>query len=68
MSEILLSRDADYLICLIYKYYLDLHDNGIPKSQAKLLGSSENINNNIIPDGHLMMLMILAENSIELHY
>ena len=35
MSNIVLSNDADYLICLIYKYYLELHDNGIPKSKAK---------------------------------
>lgn len=50
MSEIKLSKDADYLICLIYKYYLELRDNGIPKSKAKILGSSEEINNNIIPE------------------
>lgn len=50
MSKIQLSRDADALICLIYKYYLELHDNGIPKSKAKILGSSKSINNNIIPE------------------
>ena len=50
MSNIQLSKDADYLICLIYKYYLELHDNGISKSQARFLGSSESINHNIIPE------------------
>ena len=50
MSEIQLSKDADSLICLIYKYYLESHNNGIPKSKAKLLGSSHNIHDNIIPE------------------
>jgi len=26
MSNIQLSKDANYLICIIYKYYLELHD------------------------------------------
>lgn len=50
MSDIKLTQDADALICLIYKYYLELHDNGISKSEAKILGSSKDINNNIIPE------------------
>lgn len=50
MSDIQLSKDADYLICLIYKYYLELRDNGIPKSDAKILGDSQNVNQNIIPE------------------
>lgn len=49
MSETKLSRDADALICLIYKYYLESRNNGISKSNAKLLGSSEDINKNIAP-------------------
>ncbi len=43
MSDIQLSKDADYLICLIYKYYLELHDNGIPKSEAKNINTINNI-------------------------
>ena len=49
MSNIVLSKDADYLICLIYKYYLELHNNGISKSDAKKLGDSHDVNNKIIP-------------------
>lgn len=49
MSDIKISKDADALICLIYKYYLESRNNGIDKSKAKFLGSSERINNNIIP-------------------
>lgn len=48
--DIQLTKDADALICLIYKYYLDLHDRGIPKSKAKFLGSSKDIYENIIPE------------------
>lgn len=43
MSNIQLSRDADYLICQIYKYYLELRDNGISKSEAKSIKSLEDI-------------------------
>lgn len=50
MSEIKLSKDADALICLIYKYYLELHDNGVSKSKAKYLGSSKDIHLKIIPE------------------
>ena len=34
MSNITLSKDADYLICIIYKYYLELRDNGFSKSDV----------------------------------
>lgn len=50
MSNLKLSKDADALICLIYKHYLDLRNDGISKSEAKLLGSSENLNTIIIPE------------------
>lgn len=45
-----LSEKADALVCLIYKYYLSLYDNGIKSSQAQRLGSSIDINNNIVPE------------------
>lgn len=50
MSDIQLSRDADYLICLIYKRYLELHDNGICKSDAKSIGDSHDVHQNIVPE------------------
>lgn len=43
MSNIQISKDADYLICLIYKYYLELHDNGISKSEAKNINTINKI-------------------------
>ena len=49
MSEIKLSKDADYLICLIYKNYLEQRNNGVSKSEAKILGDSRNVNENIVP-------------------
>ena len=53
MSDIQLSKDADYLICLIYKHYLELRDNGISKSEAKTLGDSPDVNSNIVPEWSL---------------
>lgn len=50
MSDVNISNDADVLICLIYKYYLELRGTGISKSDAKSLGSSEDIHENIIPE------------------
>ncbi len=47
MSDITISKDADALICLIYKHYLELRGNGVSKSKAKYLGSSKNINKTI---------------------
>lgn len=52
MSDIQLSRDADYLICQIYKYYLELRDNGISKSEAKKIKSLEDIHY-LVPDWSL---------------
>ena len=53
MSDLKLSKDADALICLIYKDYLDKRNSGISKSDAKMFGSSENIHNKIIPEWSL---------------
>lgn len=53
MSDIQLSKDADYLICLIYKHYLELRDNGISKSEAKELGETIDVHSNIIPEWSL---------------
>lgn len=44
MADILLSKDADTLLCLIYKHYLQKRDAGINKSEAKFLGDINNIN------------------------
>lgn len=52
MSNIQLSKDADYLICLIYKHYLELRDNGISKSEAKKINSLEDIHY-LVPDWSL---------------
>lgn len=49
MSDITLSRDADYLICIIYRYYLELHDNGISKAKAKDFNSI-NVIHGLVPE------------------
>lgn len=50
MSDVKLSKDADRLICLIYKYYLELKNNGFSKTDAKSFGNSRNVNQKIIPE------------------
>ena len=62
MSEITLSKDADYLICLMYKYYLELHNNGIPKSKAKSFDDIENIHS-LVPE---WLLQDIVDTCIEL--
>lgn len=47
--DIKLSKDADALICLIYKDYLSKRKNGVAKSEAKRLGGSNNIRESISP-------------------
>lgn len=49
MSDVVLSRDANYLICIIYKYYLELRDNGFTKAKAKDFNSIETIHG-LVPD------------------
>lgn len=48
MSEIQLTKDADALICVLYKEYLQRRENGIPKSTAKRFGGSPNIHSQLM--------------------
>lgn len=43
MDNLSLSKDADALICLIYKHYLQKRSEGTSKSNAKFLGDINNI-------------------------
>lgn len=36
-----LTKDAEYLLCSLYKYYLDRREEGATKATAKRTGSSE---------------------------
>lgn len=47
--EIRLTKDADALICLLYKQYCQKRKDGISKDQAKFSGSSRDIQKNITP-------------------
>lgn len=47
--DIELTKDSDYLICFLYKNYLQKRNSGIPKSQAKNVGSAEDIRQEIFP-------------------
>lgn len=49
MCEIKLTKDSDYLLCSLYKNYLEKRSNGIPKSQASYAGSSEDMQSNFFP-------------------
>ena len=44
-----LTKEADYLISLLYKSYLEKRKNGISKFQSKHTGSSSEILDNILP-------------------
>lgn len=41
--DIMISREADLLLCNIYEVYLKKRNNKIPKSEAKSFGSSEDL-------------------------
>jgi hypothetical protein len=47
--EINLTKDADTLICLLYKQYCQNLKDGVPKAQAKMFGGSEDIQKTIAP-------------------
>lgn len=44
-----LTKDSDYLICLLYKVYVERLKNGIPKSEAKIFDGAEYIQAFLIP-------------------
>ena len=48
MSDIKLSRNNDYLICTLYKNYLEKVKSGLSKSEARWLGSSDDIQENLL--------------------
>lgn len=47
--DIKLSKDADALICVLYKNYYQQRKDGVPKSEAKKFKSSYDIQMNLIP-------------------
>lgn len=44
-----LTKDADALICLLYKHYRQQLKNGVSKLQSKMLGSAAVIQSSIAP-------------------
>lgn len=48
MSDIQLSKDNDILICTLYKNFLEKVKNGSSKSEARWLGSSDEIQENLL--------------------
>lgn len=49
MEEINLTKDAEKLICVVYKSYLEKRKNGITKANAKNLGNSHLIHEQFFP-------------------
>lgn len=47
--DIKLTKDAEYLICLLYTAYKERLKEGLSKSDAKLFGGAEYIQSNLIP-------------------
>lgn len=50
MNGIKLSRDADYLICTIYKRYLEDRKAGKSRTDAKELGGAEELHKTLMPE------------------
>lgn len=48
MAEIQLTKDADALICVLYKEYLEKRKSGVPKRSAGFFGSSKTIHANLM--------------------
>lgn len=48
MEEIRLTKDADALICVLYKEYLERRRSGTPREHAKYFGSSKSIHENLM--------------------
>ena len=48
MSDIKLSKDNDFLICTLYKNFLEKVKDGCSKSEARWLGSSDEIQENLL--------------------
>lgn len=45
-----LTKDAEFLICSLYKDYLDKRKSGMSKADAKFTGSSQKMNRDIMPE------------------
>ena len=48
MCNIRLSKDNDLLICILYKNFLEKVESGTSKSNARWLGSSDEIQENLL--------------------
>ena len=48
-----LSKDADKLLCILYKKYLDKRKENVPKNDAKLCGGSNLIRDTLVPNWSL---------------
>ena len=53
MNEIILTKEADVLICAIYAEYLRRRKNGVNKTQATKNFSSEKIKSDLLPEWQL---------------
>ena len=47
MNEIQISKDADALICVLYKEYLQRRKTGLSKNEARYFGGSDYIQKNL---------------------
>lgn len=51
--DIQLTKESDFLLCSLYKKYLQNRSNGMGKSIAKNMGSSEDIQKDVFPNWSL---------------
>ena len=47
--DVILTKDADALVCLLYKEYCQKRKDGIPKFEAKMFNGSDEIQKTITP-------------------
>lgn len=66
--DIEITKDSDYLICSLYKAYLQKRSNGMNKIQASSMGGSEEYRKNSFLIGLLKTLTLLVVNYIEQNY
>jgi len=48
-KTVTITNDADALLCVLYKSYLEKRKNGVPKDEAKMFGNHEVIQSELIP-------------------
>ena len=60
MESVRLTKSAEYLLCVLYDSYLQRVKNGESSSRAKSFGGSGQIKDNFIPEGNIIVIIIIS--------